>query len=211
MRIILLGVPGSGKGTQAQFISQRYCLPKISTGDILRQFIKNDDSLLHKRIKNAIHNGKLISDTIVTKIVENRISKTDCNVGFVLDGFPRTITQAKIIKKNKIHIDYVFEFKIPTKIILKRTQGRRIDPISGKIYNLDDNKYFKNKDHMNLIQRNDDNKKIIKKRLEEHKKFTIPLINYFHTCTTTEKIKFYTIDGTKTILNINNEIKNILD
>lgn len=212
MRIVLLGAPGSGKGTQATFIAKRYRIPIISTGEILRKLIQNN-TLISKKIKHTIHNGKLISDNIVTKLVKDNISQINCNSGFVLDGFPRTISQAQIIKKEKILINYIFELKIPNEMILKRIQERRInsilDTMDGNIG--EKNQSLKNKNYKNVVHRYDDNEFIINTRLEEYKKFTIPLIHYFNKSSIIKNIKFYTIDGTKTISEINEEIKNILD
>ncbi|XBC41693.1 MAG: nucleoside monophosphate kinase [Buchnera aphidicola (Kaburagia rhusicola rhusicola)] len=212
MRIVLLGAPGSGKGTQAKFIAKRYRIPIISTGEILRKLIQND-TLISKKIKYTIHNGKLISDNIVTTLVKNSISKINCDSGFVLDGFPRTISQAQIIKKEKILINYIFELKIPNEMILKRVQKRRMNSILETIDgNIEDkNQSLKSTNYKNITHRYDDNELIINTRLEEYKKFTIPLINYFNKSSIIKKIKFYTIDGTKTISEINEEIKNILD
>ncbi|XBC43234.1 MAG: nucleoside monophosphate kinase [Buchnera aphidicola (Meitanaphis flavogallis)] len=212
MRIVLLGAPGSGKGTQATFIAKRYRIPIISTGEILRKLIQNN-TLISKKIKNTIHNGKLISDNIVTQLVKNNISQINCDLGFVLDGFPRTISQAQIIKKEKILINYIFELKIPNEMILKRIQKRRNNSILKTTdSNIEEkNPHLKNKNYKNVVHRYDDNELIINTRLEEYKKFTIPLINYFNNNSIIKKIKFYTIDGTKTISEINEEIKNILD
>ncbi|XBC38626.1 MAG: nucleoside monophosphate kinase [Buchnera aphidicola (Melaphis rhois)] len=210
MRIVLLGAPGSGKGTQAQFIEQKYHLPKISIGDILRQII-NDNAPLSKQIKSTIYNGKLISDEIVTELVQSYITKIDYNLGFILDGFPRTISQAKMIENNKISIDYFFELKIPTKIILERIQKRRIGVVSKNTYHLNNSSCSKNINCANSIQRFDDNTAVIKTRLEEYNKFTIPLINYLNNSCKKINYRYYIIDGTQTIQNINNEIKKILN
>ncbi|XBC38094.1 MAG: nucleoside monophosphate kinase [Buchnera aphidicola (Floraphis choui)] len=210
MRIVLLGAPGSGKGTQAEFIATQYHLPIISVGEILRKSTKNDTSI-SKTIKNTMNNGKLISDTIIIKLVKNYISQTTRNPGFILDGFPRTIAQAKTIENKEINVDYIFEFKIPSQIILERIKGRRIDPISGKTYHLNTENYSKNLNKIDLARRIDDSEIIIKKRLEEYKKFTIPLINHFNKTLNTKNFKYYTINGTKTIQDINKKIKNILN
>ncbi|ANF17193.1 hypothetical protein XW81_02210 [Buchnera aphidicola (Schlechtendalia chinensis)] len=206
MRIVLLGAPGSGKGTQAQFIENQYHLPKISTGEILRK-IANSDSLLNQKIQHFMRNGKLISDEIVIQLVRNRISKSDCKLGFILDGFPRTITQAQMIEQEKIIINYIFEFEIPKEIIFERIQGRRIDLTSGKIYHLKNEKCSINNI---LSKRTDDNKKTIKKRLIEYEKFTIPLIKYFKKYTKTKNFEYHTIDGSKDINSIRKNIFRIL-
>ncbi|ADP67950.1 adenylate kinase [Buchnera aphidicola str. JF98 (Acyrthosiphon pisum)] len=135
MRIILLGAPGTGKGTQGKFITEKYKIPQISTGDMLRESVvlKNKIGMI---IKNIIEEGKLVSDEIVCHLIKNRIKKHDCINGFILDGFPRTIQQALYLSKKNIKIDYVLEFIIPHEYILERISGRRIHIQSGRIYHV---------------------------------------------------------------------------
>ncbi|MBZ2279621.1 nucleoside monophosphate kinase, partial [Buchnera aphidicola] len=130
---ILIGLPGTGKGTQGQFILNKYNIPKISIGDILREHIHLKNSI-GKKIINIVNQGKLVSDAIVCLLVKSRINKKDCKNGFLLDGFPRTIKQAKYLSNHKIKIDYVFNFLMPNEEILKRISGRRIHKNSGRIY-----------------------------------------------------------------------------
>ncbi|XBC39147.1 MAG: nucleoside monophosphate kinase [Buchnera aphidicola (Nurudea shiraii)] len=209
MRIFLIGAPGSGKGTQARLLSKRYHLIKISIGEILRELIHNKTSP-EKKIKNLINKGKLVSDKTIIRIVKNRISQKDCMSGFILDGFPRTIGQAKIISKNEISVDYIFELKIPTKIIIERILKRKKDSLTPKkTYSLKN----ENLPHANnnFFFRKDDDEVIIKKRLQEYKKFTQPLKTYWNKNFKNKKIQFFEIDGTQTILNVYKDIKIILE
>ncbi|XBC44275.1 MAG: nucleoside monophosphate kinase [Buchnera aphidicola (Schlechtendalia peitan)] len=208
MRIVLLGAPGAGKGTQAQFIAQKYHIPNISTGEILRKLIYKN-TVLNKKIDYSMHSGKLISDDIITTLIRDRITCLDCKPGFILDGFPRTIVQAKMIEEEKIDIDYIIELKIPTKIILKRIQNRRTNSIEKKIQCLQNGNYPTNNSF--LAERVDDKEKIVKIRLHEYEKFTIPLINYLKNDTKVKKFKYCILDGTKNIKNIHKDIKKILD
>lgn len=135
MRIILIGAPGTGKGTQAKFITEKYKIPQISTGDMLRESIYSKNKI-GKIIKNIIEKGKLVSDKIVCDLIEKRILKKDCINGFILDGFPRTIEQALYLSQKKIKIDYVLDFIMPYESILERISGRRIHVNSGRTYHI---------------------------------------------------------------------------
>lgn len=128
MRIILLGAPGAGKGTQAQFLMNTFGIPQISTGDMLRSAIKSG-SELGKKAKQVMDAGQLVSDDIIIELVKERIAEPDCQNGFLLDGFPRTIPQADAMRENGIEIDYVLEFDVPDEVIVERMSGRRVHPV----------------------------------------------------------------------------------
>lgn len=138
MRIILLGAPGAGKGTQAQFLMNTFGIPQISTGDMLRSAIKSG-SELGKKAKQVMDAGQLVSDDIIIELVKERIAEPDCQNGFLLDGFPRTIPQADAMRDNGIEIDYVLEFDVPDEIIVDRMSGRRVHPGSGRVYHVEYN------------------------------------------------------------------------
>ncbi|WP_367670460.1 adenylate kinase [Sodalis-like secondary symbiont of Drepanosiphum platanoidis] len=214
MNIILFGCPGSGKGTQAEFIINKYKIPHISTGNILRHEIKKK-SYIGKKVFNIIKKGKLVDDKIIIKLIKNRINKKDCKLGYLLDGFPRTIKQANLIKKKNITIDIVFEIFTPEKIIIERLSGRRIHTKSGRIYHI---KYNPPKNHMidditgDLLDiRLDDNKKIIKKRLINFYKKTYPLINFFYKESLNNNIKFFKINNFNNIQKTSIKIFKIID
>ncbi|CAL4043809.1 adenylate kinase [Buchnera aphidicola] len=213
MRIIFIGAPGTGKGTQAQWITNQYNIPKISTGDILRNTVL-DNTELSKKIKKFINYGKLVDDNIIIRLIKKRMEEKDCHQGFLLDGFPRTVVQANELKKNKIKIDYVIEFLLQDELILKRIQGRRIHTKSGRIYHITYNPpKIENYDDVTgekLVTREDDTQEKIKKRIQEYKIFTVPLIQYYKYESILGNVKYYKIDANATALKIKNNIKNIL-
>ncbi|MCH8538788.1 MAG: adenylate kinase, partial [Alkalimonas sp.] len=135
MRIILLGAPGAGKGTQAQFLMNKFGIPQISTGDMLRAAIK-EGSELGLAAKKVMDAGQLVSDDIIIGLVKERIAKPDCSKGFLLDGFPRTIPQADAMDEHGIVIDHVIEFDVPDDVIVERMAGRRVHPASGRVYHV---------------------------------------------------------------------------
>ncbi|QCI24520.1 adenylate kinase [Buchnera aphidicola (Muscaphis stroyani)] len=213
MRIVLLGAPGTGKGTQGKFIVEKYKIPSISTGDILREniYLKNE---IGNKIKKKIQKGQLVSNKIVCNVIKQRIEKNDCINGFMLDGFPRTIDQAHFLSKLNIKIDYVIEFIVPYELILERISGRRIHVPSGRVYHIKFNPpQIEEKDDVTgdlLSLRKDDNLEILKKRLEEHKKNKNLLDQYYKNEKKIGNIKYFKINGTDSVLNIKNKIQFIL-
>ncbi|UDG79304.1 Adenylate kinase [Candidatus Ecksteinia adelgidicola] len=214
MRIILLGAPGSGKGTQAQFITKKYGIPQISTGDMLRSNLEIDNRFDKQEIK-MINSGKLVTDQLVINLVKERITYKDCQKGFLLDGFPRTIQQAKSIKNNNINIDYILEFCVPYKIIMDRIMGRRMHMSSGRIYHVKFNpEKISGKDDITgeaLVIRKDDNRNAILQRLIEYKNVTNPVVNYYINESKKHKMQYHKIDGTQKIIEINTKIETILN
>ncbi|CUR53481.1 Adenylate kinase [Serratia symbiotica] len=214
MNIILLGAPGSGKGTQADFITKKYGIPKISSGEILRSII-NSGSNLGNKIKKIINIGKLVNDKLILNFIKDRILKKDCKNGFLLDGFPRTIFQAKAIKEIGINIDYVLEFKISDALVMNRIIGRRIHIPSGRIYHIKFNPpKIINKDDItgeNLSIRQDDQEITIQKRLFEYHQRTIPLIFYYRQEAKINNIKYHKIDATCKINDINSMLSMIIN
>ncbi len=182
MRIILLGPPGAGKGTQAKLIAEHYQIPQISTGDMLRQAIR-DNTPLGLQAKAIMDRGELVSDDIILSIVSERITKDDCQKGFLFDGFPRTLPQAQAILDQKISIDFVIELLVSDSLIIKRISQRRVHPQSGRVYHLE---YHppKTPDHDDitgerLIQRDDDEEQTVTKRLRVYHEQTKPLVNFY--------------------------------
>lgn len=182
MRIIMLGAPGAGKGTQAQFITGRFDIPQISTGDMLRAAVKAESDL-GKQVKEVMASGGLVSDDIIIALIEERIQKEDCKNGFLLDGFPRTIPQAEALSDQGIAIDYVVEITVADEEIVNRLSGRRVHEGSGRIYHVKfDAPSVEGKDDAtgeDLIQREDDKEETVRKRLEIYHQQTAPLIGYY--------------------------------
>jgi adenylate kinase len=182
MRLILLGAPGAGKGTQAQFIREHYGIPQISTGDMLRAAVKAQTPL-GIAAKKVMDTGALVSDDIIIGLVEERLKLPDCEKGYLFDGFPRTIPQADAMKHAGVAIDHVLEIAVPDCDIIERITGRRVHPGSQRIYHI----------HFNppkvdgiddvtgepLIQRDDDKEETVRKRLEVYQRQTRPLVDYY--------------------------------
>ena len=182
MRIILLGLPGAGKGTQAQFLIDRFKIPQISTGDMLRAEIKAGTAL-GIEAKNYMDAGALVPDDLVTEMAKQRVAQPDCLNGFIIDGFPRTIAQAESLRTAGTDIDFVVEIEVADDEILRRMSGRRIHPGSGRTYHIDFNPpKVPCKDDLTgqpLIQRADDNEETVKKRIANYHSQTKPLVNYY--------------------------------
>ena len=183
MRLILLGAPGAGKGTQAAFICQKYGIPQISTGDMLRAAVKAGTPL-GQQAKAVMESGGLVSDDLIINLVKERIAQPDCADGFLFDGFPRTIPQADAMKAAGVKLDYVLEIDVPFSDIIERMSGRRSHPASGRTYHVKFNPpKVDGKDDVTgepLIQRDDDKEETVKKRLEVYAAQTRPLMaRYF--------------------------------
>jgi len=182
MRLILLGAPGAGKGTQASFICQHYAMPQISTGDMLRAAVKagTEMGLAAKKVMDA---GGLVGDDIIIGLVKERIAQPDCANGFLFDGFPRTIPQADAMKHAGVKLDYVLEIDVPFEAIIERMSGRRVHVASGRTYHVRFNPPKREGiDDLSgeaLIQRDDDKEDTVKKRLEVYSAQTRPLVEYY--------------------------------
>ena len=182
MRLILLGAPGAGKGTQATFICQKYGIPQISTGDMLRAAVKAGTPL-GLAAKKVMDSGALVSDDIIIGLVQERLKEPDCAKGYLFDGFPRTIPQADAIKDAGVAIDYVLEIDVPDADIIERMSGRRVHPASGRTYHEKFNPpKVAGKDDVtgeDLVQRDDDKEETVKKRLDVYHSQTKPLVEYY--------------------------------
>jgi adenylate kinase len=182
MRLILLGAPGAGKGTQATFIKDKYDIPQISTGDMLRAHVKNGTAL-GVAAKKIMDSGALVSDDIIIGMVKERITEADCANGFLFDGFPRTIPQADAMKSAGIKLDYVVEIAVEDSEIIERMSGRRAHLPSGRTYHIKFNPpKVAGKDDVtgeDLVQRDDDKEETVKKRLDVYHQQTEPLIAYY--------------------------------
>lgn len=182
MKLILLGGPGAGKGTQAGFITEKYGIPQISTGDMLRAAVKTGSpmGLAAKKVMDA---GGLVSDDIILGLIAERLKQPDCAKGFLLDGFPRTIPQAEALRTQGVELDYVLEIDVSDEEIIRRMSGRRVHPGSGRTYHVVFNPpKIDGKDDVTgepLIQRDDDKEETVKKRLAVYHSQTKPLIDYY--------------------------------
>jgi adenylate kinase len=182
MRLILLGAPGAGKGTQAQFICEKYGIPQISTGDMLRAAVKAQTEL-GLQAKEVMDAGGLVSDDIIIGLVKERIEQSDCDNGFLFDGFPRTIPQAQAMVEAKVVIDHVVEIAVDDNEIIARLSGRRVHPASGRIYHVQYNppqrEGLDDETGEELVQREDDSEDTVRKRLEVYNVQTSPLIDFY--------------------------------
>lgn len=213
MRIILLGAPGAGKGTQAQFIMEKYGIPQISTGDMLRAAVKAG-SELGKQAKAIMDAGKLVTDELVIALVKERIAQEDCRNGFLLDGFPRTIPQADAMKDAGVNVDYVLEFAVPDELIVERIIGRRVHPGSGRVYHVKFNPpQVEGKDDVtgeDLVTRKDDQEETVRKRLVEYHQQTAPLIGYYGQEAQAGNTRYVKIDGTQSVDSVRTELEKVL-
>ena len=182
MRLILLGPPGAGKGTQAKFICENFGIPQISTGDMLRSAIKAGTAL-GKQAQEVMDTGQLVSDDIIMGLVRERLRQPDCKRGYLFDGFPRTIPQAEAITREGVDIDYVLEIDVPDEEIIMRMSGRRVHPGSGRVYHVKFNPpKAQGRDDVTgepLVQREDDREDTVRKRLEVYRAQTRPLVVYY--------------------------------
>jgi len=217
MRLILLGGPGAGKGTQAGFITQRYRIPQISTGDMLRAAVKAGTPL-GVAAKKVMDRGELVSDEIMIGLVKERIQQADCENGFLFDGFPRTIPQAEAVADALADIDHVVEIVVPDELIVERMSGRRTHLPSGRTYHLKYNPpKVAGKDDVTgetLVQREDDKEETVKKRLSVYHQQTQPLVNYYAEWASSgdeHAPKLHRIDGVGAVEDVRDRIFKALD
>jgi adenylate kinase len=198
MRLILLGAPGAGKGTQAQFICEKFSIPQISTGDMLRSAVKAKTEL-GLRAKAVMDTGGLISDEVIIGLVKDRIAEPDCATGFLFDGFPRTIPQAQAMVNANVTIDHVVEIAVDDAEIVARLSGRRVHPGSGRVYHVTYNppktESLDDDTGEPLVQRDDDSEDTVRKRLKIYHEQTSPLINFYQTMAGELAPRYHKIDG----------------
>lgn len=213
MKLILLGSPGSGKGTQASRIQERYQIPQISTGDMLREAVRAQ-SPLGIEAKKVMDAGKLVSDEIILGLIQSRITQPDCAQGFLLDGFPRTIVQAEGLAKMGIEIDHVIEIAVEDEEIVKRMSGRRVHPASGRTYHIEFNPpQVPGRDDVTgeaLIQRDDDSEATVRKRLSVYHEQTEPLVEYYSQAARAGKLRFASVPGVGSVNEISGKIFAVL-
>ncbi len=211
MRIMLLGSPGSGKGTQAQFITEKFGIPQISTGDMLRAAVR-EGTPLGIAAKQVMDAGGLVSDDIILGLIKERIQQPDCGNGFLLDGFPRTIPQAEGLEKLGVNLDFVIEIAVDDAEIIKRMSGRRVHPASGRSYHVEYNppKQAGMDDVTGepLIQRDDDREETVRKRLAVYHEQTKPLVGFYSAPGQTAK--FVSLPGVGAVNEITAQLMAIL-
>ena len=211
MRLILLGPPGAGKGTQAAFITEHYGIPQISTGDMLRAAVKAGTPLgvAAKKIMDA---GGLVSDDIIIGLVKDRLQQADCQSGYLFDGFPRTIPQADALKHASVGLDFVVEIAVPEEDIIERMSGRRVHPASGRSYHVRFNPpKVAEKDDLTgepLVQRDDDKEQTVRHRLQVYRDQTRPLVDYYSAWASTDAKapRYRKVEGVGSVDEIKNKI-----
>ena len=214
MKIILLGPPGAGMGTQAEIICKNFSIPHISTGDMLREAIANETAT-GKLAKEIMDAGNLVSDDVIVSLVKDRIKEEDCKNGFLFDGFPRTIPQADALENQEIFVNVVLELTLKDELIINRMSGRRVHQPSGRSYHLEFNP--PEKDGLDdvtgepLIQRDDDKPETVKNRLEVYWEQTNPLIVYYRSKSVQTDLKYIEIDGSKTMEKVRSQIHAALE
>ena len=214
MKIILLGPPGAGKGTQAEIICKNFSIPHISTGDMLREAIANETAT-GKLAKEIMDAGNLVSDDVILSLVKDRVKEEDCKNGFLFDGFPRTIPQADALENQEIFVNVVLELTLKDELIINRMSGRRVHQPSGRSYHLEFNP--PEKDGLDdvtgepLIQRDDDKPETVKNRLDVYWEQTDPLIVYYRSKSVQTDLKYIEIDGSKTMEKVSLQIHAALE
>ena len=214
MKIVLLGPPGAGKGTQAEIISKNLSIPHISTGDMLREAIANETDI-GKQAKEIMDAGDLVPDEVIINLVKERINEADCKNGYLFDGFPRTIPQADALDNQEIFLDVVLELTLDDEQIINRMSGRRIHQSSGRSYHLEFNP--PKDDGVDditgepLIQRDDDKPETVKNRLEVYWEQTNPLIVYYRSKSVQTDLKYIEIDGSRSMVEVSSQIKTALE
>lgn len=214
MRLILLGAPGVGKGTQAQFITEAYGIPQISTGDMLRQAIAAETPL-GLEVKGVMDRGELVTDEIIVNLVKERLAQPDCEKGFLFDGFPRTIPQAEAVEKAGIALDHVVEIQADEAEIIRRLSGRRVHPGSGRtyhtVYQPPQQEGIDDETGEALVQRDDDQEETVRERLRVYQEQTAPLVSFYQNVAATTSVRYSAVDGTGSTDDIRARIEQALE
>ena len=209
MRLILLGAPGAGKGTQAQFITEKFGIPQISTGDMLRAAVKAETEL-GLQAKAVMDAGGLVSDDIIIGLVKERIAEDDCRSGFLFDGFPRTIPQAEAMVAAGVNIDHVVEIAVEDEAIVARLSGRRVHPGSGRVYHIEHNpprqENVDDETGEALVQRDDDSEETVRKRLQVYHAQTAPLIDFYQSMDAENAPAYHRIEGVGSVDDIKSKV-----
>ncbi len=209
MRVILLGPPGAGKGTQAQFIADKFGVPQISTGDMLRAAVKAETEL-GLQVKEVMASGGLVSDAIIIAIVKERITEPDCQNGFLFDGFPRTIPQAEALQEAGVDIDQVLEICVDDEEIVSRMSGRRVHEASGRVYHIIHNppkqENLDDETGDPLVQREDDHEQTVRKRLAIYHEQTEPLVAFYKGLTASNAPSYNAVAGVGSIEQIRDKV-----
>ena len=209
MRLILLGAPGAGKGTQAQFITEKFGIPQISTGDMLRAAVKAETEL-GLQAKEVMDSGGLVSDDIIIGLVKERINEDDCSAGFLFDGFPRTIPQAEAMVEAGVAIDHVVEIAVEDDEIVSRLGGRRVHPGSGRVYHVLHNppreEGLDDDTGEPLVQRDDDQEDTVRKRLEVYHSQTSPLVDFYRSMGGDDAPAYHRVPGVGSVEEIRDKI-----
>lgn len=207
MKLMLLGPPGAGKGTQAEFLCKHFSIPQISTGDMLREAVTNGDEI-GQQLADIMQSGELVPDALIVQIVQARIVQEDCANGFLLDGFPRTIPQAEALDEARVQLDAVIEITVSEEMIVERMSGRRVHPASGRVYHLEYNPpQREGLDDVTgepLLQRDDDQRETVLNRLAVYHQQTSPLINFYKSKNIS--MRYLKIDGSKTVEEVREQI-----
>lgn len=213
MRLILLGPPGAGKGTQAAFVCRKLVIPQISTGEMLRSAIAARTPL-GQQVQRVMDAGELVADDTIVALVKQRIRAGDCKNGFLFDGFPRTIPQAEALAEANVAIDHVLEIRVPDDIVVMRISGRRVHEASGRTYHVRFNPpRVQDTDDQTgdaLIQRDDDQEDTVRERLRVYRQQTQPLVGFYRSLARSGGIEFSVIDGAATVAEIEREISRVL-
>ncbi|MCK0744472.1 adenylate kinase [Chromohalobacter nigrandesensis] len=217
MRLILLGAPGAGKGTQAQFICEHFDIPQISTGDMLRAAVK-EESELGLKVKEIMNSGGLVSDDIIISLVKERIAQPDCANGFLFDGFPRTIPQADAMKDANVKLDHVLEVAVDDEEIVKRLAGRRVHPGSGRVYHVEyQPPQEEGKDDVTgeaIVHRDDDQEATVRNRLSVYHEQTEPLVKYYREWAQQDPQSapaYHRVEGTGSVESIREQVLTALE
>jgi adenylate kinase len=213
MKVILLGPPGAGKGTQAQFVCDEFGIPQISTGDMLRAAV-SAGTPLGKKVKQIMDSGALVPDDVIIALVKDRISQSDCANGFLFDGFPRTIPQAQALVDSGIELDYVLEIDVPEDEIVRRLSGRRVHEGSGRVYHLIYNPpKTEGKDDETgdpLVQRDDDREETVRQRLRVYRAQTYPLVEFYQSLAEGSAVRYRKVSGLGSVDEIKQSIRSAL-
>ena len=213
MRLILLGPPGAGKGTQAAFVCRQLAIPQISTGEMLRSAIAAGTPL-GRKVQRVMDGGELVDDDTIVGLVKHRIRANDCKSGFLFDGFPRTIPQAEALAEANIAIDHVLEIRVPDDVVVMRISGRRVHEASGRTYHVRFNppRVPDTDDQTGeaLIQRDDDQEDTVRERLRVYRQQTQPLVGFYRNRAASGESVFSVIDGAATVVEIEREISRAL-